>query len=83
MAVTHGINTSKKATSVSVPVTVASGVHFVVGTAPVQMVGGKANEVVMLRRYSCWGILTTGRNTASAWKCIPHSCCIRSPLSLW
>ena len=51
MAVTHGINTSKKATSVSVPVTVASGVHFVVGTAPVQMVGGKANEVVMLNSY--------------------------------
>ena len=51
MAVTHGINTSKKATSVSVPVTVASGVHFAVGTAPVQMVGGKANEVVMLNSY--------------------------------
>lgn len=51
MAVTHGINTSKKATSVSVPVTVASGVHFVVGTAPVQMVGGKVNEVIMLNSY--------------------------------
>ena len=51
MAVTHGINTSKKATSVSVPVTVASGVHFVVGTAPVQMVGVKVNEVVMLNSY--------------------------------
>lgn len=51
MAVTHGINTSKKATSVSVPATVASGVHFAVGTAPVQMVGGKVNEVVMLNSY--------------------------------
>lgn len=51
MAVTHGINTSKKATSVSIPVTVASGVHFAVGTAPVQMVGGKVNEVVMLNSY--------------------------------
>lgn len=51
MAVTHGINTSKKATSVSVPVTVASGVHFAVGTAPVQMVGGKTNEVIMLNSY--------------------------------
>jgi len=51
MAVTHGVNTSKKATSVSVPVTVASGVHFAVGTAPVQMVGGKVNEVVMLNSY--------------------------------
>ena len=51
MAVTHGINTTKKATSVSVPVTVASGIHFVVGTAPVQMVGGKVNEVIMLNSY--------------------------------
>lgn len=51
MAVTHGINTTKRATSVSVPVTVASGIHFAVGTAPVQMVGGKVNEVVMLNSY--------------------------------
>ena len=48
MAITHGINTSKQATSVSTPVTVATGVHFVVGAAPVQMVGGKVNEVIML-----------------------------------
>lgn len=51
MAVTHGMNTSKKATSVSTPVTVASGVHFAVGAAPVQMVGGKTNEVIMLNSY--------------------------------
>lgn len=51
MAVTHGMNTSKKATSVSTPVTVASGIHFAVGTAPVQMVGGKTNEVIMLNSY--------------------------------
>ena len=51
MAITHGINTSKQATSVSTPVTVATGVHFVVGAAPVQMVGGKVNEVIMLNTY--------------------------------
>lgn len=51
MAVTHGINVSKMPTSVSTPVTVASGVHFAVGTAPVQMVGGKVNEVIMLNSY--------------------------------
>lgn len=49
--VTHGVSTGKKATSVSTPVTAASGVHFVVGTAPVQMVGGKVNEVIMVRSY--------------------------------
>lgn len=51
MAVTHGINVSKQATSVSTPTVVASGVHFAVGAAPVQMVGGKVNEVVMLNTY--------------------------------
>lgn len=49
--VTHGVSTGKKATSVSTPVTAASGVHFVVGTAPVQMVGGKVNEVIMVQSY--------------------------------
>lgn len=51
MAVTHGINVSKQQTSISTPVVVASGVHFAVGTAPVQMVGGKTNEVIMLNTY--------------------------------
>lgn len=51
MAITHGINASKKGGSVSTPVTVASGVHFVVGTAPVHIVGGKVNEVIMLNSY--------------------------------
>lgn len=51
MAVTHGINTSKQATSVSTPAVVASGVHFAVDCAPVQMVGGKVNEVIMLNTY--------------------------------
>ena len=34
--ITHGVSTGKKSTSVSTPVTVASGVHFAVGAAPVQ-----------------------------------------------
>lgn len=50
-SITHGIETSKLRTSVSTPVTVASGIHFVVGTAPVHTVGGKVNEVVMLTEY--------------------------------
>lgn len=49
--VTHGVSASKKSTSVSTPVLAASGVHFVVGTAPVQMVGGKVNEVIMANTY--------------------------------
>lgn len=50
--ITHGVSTSKKATSVSTPVVAASGIHFVVGTAPVQMVGGKVNEVIMVQNYA-------------------------------
>lgn len=50
--ITHGVSAGKKATSVSTPVTAASGVHFAVGAAPVQMVGGKVNEVVMANSYA-------------------------------
>lgn len=50
--ITHGVGTGKKATSVSTPVVAASGVHFVVGAAPVQMVGGKVNEVIMAQNYA-------------------------------
>lgn len=49
--VTHGVSTEKKATSISTPVVAASGVHFVVGAAPVQMVNGKVNEVIMAQNY--------------------------------
>lgn len=49
--VTHGASTKKKAASTSAPVVAASGVHFVVGAAPVQMVGGKVNEVIMAQDY--------------------------------
>ena len=51
MALTHGVNASKLKTSVSTPIKVASGVHFAVGAAPVQMVGGKTNEVIMANDY--------------------------------
>lgn len=50
--ITHGVSASKKATSISTPVIAASGIHFVVGTAPVQMVGGKVNEVIMAQNYA-------------------------------
>ncbi len=49
--ITHGINTSKLATSVSSPNVAASGVIFAVGASPVHMVGGKVNEVVMANNY--------------------------------
>ena len=51
MAVNHGVNASKQQTSVSTPVVAASGLHFAVGAAPVQMVNGKVNEVIMLNSY--------------------------------
>ena len=51
MEVTHGINTSKKTTSVSTPIVAKSGIIFAVGTAPVQMNNGKINEVVMAKDY--------------------------------
>lgn len=49
--ITHGISASKKETSVSTPVVAASGIHFAVGTAPVQTAGGKTNAVIMARSY--------------------------------
>lgn len=49
--ITHGVSTSKVATSVSTPNVAASGIIFAVGTAPVQQVGGKVNEVIMANTY--------------------------------
>lgn len=49
--VTHGIGTSKQATSVSTPNVAASGIVFAVGAAPVHTVGGKVNEVIMANTY--------------------------------
>lgn len=49
--ITHGIDNSKRETSVSTPVEVSTGIHFAVGTAPVHTAGGKVNEVVMLQSW--------------------------------
>lgn len=49
--ITHGISTGKKTTSAGTPNVAASGIIFAVGAAPVQMVGGKVNEVVMANNY--------------------------------
>ena len=46
----HGIKTSQAATSVSTPVVTASGIPFVVGTAPIHTVGGKTNEPTTIPR---------------------------------
>lgn len=48
----HGVRTGKMATSVSTPVTADSGIHFVVGTAPVQAAGGTVNEVILCNNYA-------------------------------
>lgn len=48
----HGVKTGKLATSVSTPVTADSGIHFVVGTAPVQAVGGAVNKAVLCNSYA-------------------------------
>lgn len=42
--VSHGVNASKTNNGAITPVSVDTGVHFVVGTAPVQMVNGKVNQ---------------------------------------
>lgn len=49
--ITHGISTSRKGTSVSVPQVAESGIIFAVGTAPIQTVNGKTNEVIMANSY--------------------------------
>lgn len=49
--ITHGVNTGKLPTSISTPNVADTGIIFAVGTAPVQMVDGKINEVVMANSY--------------------------------
>lgn len=49
--ITHGVSTSRATTSVSTPNVAASGIIFAVGTAPVQMVNGKTNEVIMANTH--------------------------------
>lgn len=49
--VTYGVSTEKKTASVSTPIVAESGIHFVVGTAPVHTAGGKVNEVIKANSY--------------------------------
>lgn len=49
--ISHGVNANKASSGAITPVSVDTGVHFVVGTAPVQMVNGKVNEVIMASSY--------------------------------
>ena len=51
MSLTHGASARQLATSVSTPVVATSGLAFIVGTAPVQTVGGKVNEPVLCYSY--------------------------------
>ena len=48
----HGVRARKKETSVSTPVVAESGVHFIVGTAPVHSVNGKVNEAILANSYA-------------------------------
>ena len=63
--VSHGVNAGKTDSGAITPVSVDTGVHFVVGTAPVQATNGKVNEVIMASSYA---EATTGKNTAFAKK---------------
>lgn len=47
----YGVRTSEEETSVSTPVTAASGITIAVGTAPVQQVGGGANEIIVAHTF--------------------------------
>jgi len=52
MSFYHGVKVSEQTTSVATPVVAGSGIPFVVGTAPVQSVGGKANVPVLANSYA-------------------------------
>lgn len=52
MAFYHGVKTSQKATSVSTPIEAGCGIPFVVGTAPVHVVGGKVNVPVLATSWA-------------------------------
>lgn len=51
MAYFHGVRSRQVDTSISTPVTAGSGIAFIVGTAPIQMVDGQANEPIMCLNY--------------------------------
>lgn len=48
----HGVRKEKQVTSVSTPITSDSGIHFVVGLAPVHTVGGSVNEPILVNSYA-------------------------------
>ena len=48
----HGIKVSEQVTSVATPLVATSGVPFVIGTAPIQKVGGSANVPVLANTYA-------------------------------
>lgn len=48
----HGVKISRRKKSVSAPKVADTGIHFVVGTAPVQMTGGKVNEAILCNSYA-------------------------------
>jgi Phage tail sheath protein. len=53
MSFNHGVSVSEQTTSVATPLVAASGIPFVVGTAPVQSVeGGKVNVPVLANSYA-------------------------------
>ena len=52
MGISHGVSVNKKPTSVSTPVVAGSGIHFIVGTAPVHSASGKVNEPVLAYSYT-------------------------------
>ena len=52
MGISHGVNASKKPASVSAPVVAGSGIHFIVGTAPVHSASGRVNEPVLAYTYA-------------------------------
>jgi len=62
----HGVKTRQVRTSISTPVTAASGVTFVVGTAPVQINGGKRPEDGGQLEFSGVNVPLMGMNNAEA-----------------
>ena len=52
MSFQHGIRAKQIGTSVKTPVAASSGIPFVVGTAPVQVVNGKVNDPILCNSYA-------------------------------
>ena len=69
----HGVRARQVRTSISTPVTAASGVTFVVGTAPVQMNGGKIPEGGNALVFSGVNVPIMGINNADAVTALGYS----------